>query len=96
MAEVAAAVRRYHGATEQQAEVARRRQQLSATRDLLADSSEAEHAKRLAAELDAEEVVLLQTRLTDPGGDVRRAECGDGVGRMLAVGEREIGDVAEG
>ena len=30
------------------------------------------------AELDGEEVVLLQTRLTDPGGDARRVECGDG------------------
>jgi methionyl-tRNA formyltransferase len=29
------------------------------------------------AELDGEEVVLLQTRLTDPGGDARRVECGD-------------------
>ena len=36
LAEVAAAVRRYHGATEQQADVARLRQQLSATRGLLA------------------------------------------------------------
>ena len=30
------------------------------------------------AELDGAEVVLLQTRLTDPGGDARRVECGDG------------------
>ncbi len=30
------------------------------------------------AELDGEEVVLLQTRLTDPGGDARRVECSDG------------------
>ena len=30
------------------------------------------------AELDGEEVVVLQTRLTDPGGDARRVECGDG------------------
>ena len=30
------------------------------------------------AELDGEQVVLLQTRLTDPGGNARRAECGDG------------------
>ena len=30
------------------------------------------------AELDGEEVVLLQTRLTDPGGEARRVECGDG------------------
>jgi methionyl-tRNA formyltransferase len=30
------------------------------------------------AELDGEEVVLLQTRLTDPGGGARRVECGDG------------------
>ncbi len=30
------------------------------------------------AELDGEQVVLLQTRLTDPGGDARRVECGDG------------------
>ena len=30
------------------------------------------------AELDGEEVVLLQTRLTDPGGDARRVDCGDG------------------
>ena len=30
------------------------------------------------AELDGEEVVLLQTRLTDPGGDARRVECADG------------------
>lgn len=30
------------------------------------------------AELGGEEVVLLQTRLTDPGGGARRVECGDG------------------
>jgi methionyl-tRNA formyltransferase len=30
------------------------------------------------AELDGEQVVLLQTRLTDPGRDVRRVDCGDG------------------
>ena len=30
------------------------------------------------ADLDGEHVVLLQTRLTDPGGDARRVECGDG------------------
>ncbi len=30
------------------------------------------------AELDGEQVVLLQTRLTDPGGDARRVDCGDG------------------
>jgi methionyl-tRNA formyltransferase len=30
------------------------------------------------AKLDGEEVVLLQTRLTDPGGGARRVECGDG------------------
>lgn len=30
------------------------------------------------AELDDGEVVVLQTRLTDPGGDARRVECGDG------------------
>ena len=30
------------------------------------------------AELDGEEVVVLQTRLTDPGGEARRVECGDG------------------
>jgi len=30
------------------------------------------------AELDGEEVVLLRTRLTDPGGGARRVECGDG------------------
>ena len=30
------------------------------------------------AELDGEQVVLLQTRLTDPGGSARRVECGDG------------------
>ena len=30
------------------------------------------------AELDGEQLVLLQTRLTDPGGDARRVECGDG------------------
>ena len=29
------------------------------------------------ADLDGEEVVLLQTRLTDPGGGARRVECGD-------------------
>ena len=29
------------------------------------------------AELDGEQVVVLQTRLTDPGGDARRVECGD-------------------
>ena len=30
------------------------------------------------AELDGEQVVVLQTRLTDPGGDASRVECGDG------------------
>jgi methionyl-tRNA formyltransferase len=30
------------------------------------------------AELEGEEIVLLQTRLTDPGGEARRVECGDG------------------
>jgi methionyl-tRNA formyltransferase len=30
------------------------------------------------AELDGKEVVLLQTRLTDPGGGARCVECGDG------------------
>jgi len=30
------------------------------------------------AELEGEQVVVLQTRLTDPGGDARRVECGDG------------------
>jgi hypothetical protein len=30
------------------------------------------------AELDGEKVVVLQTRLTDPGGGARRVECGDG------------------
>jgi methionyl-tRNA formyltransferase len=30
------------------------------------------------ATLDGEQVVLLQTRLTDPGGDALRVECGDG------------------
>jgi methionyl-tRNA formyltransferase len=30
------------------------------------------------AELDGERLVLRQTRLTDPGGDARRVECGDG------------------
>jgi methionyl-tRNA formyltransferase len=30
------------------------------------------------AELDGEQVVLLQTRLTDPGKDARRVEAGDG------------------
>ncbi len=30
------------------------------------------------AELDGEQVVLLETRLTDPGGGARRVECGDG------------------
>jgi methionyl-tRNA formyltransferase len=30
------------------------------------------------ATLDGEEIVLLQTRLTDPGGGARRVECGDG------------------
>ena len=30
------------------------------------------------ADLDGEQVVLLQTRLTDPGGAARRMECGDG------------------
>jgi methionyl-tRNA formyltransferase len=30
------------------------------------------------AELDGEQVVLLQTRLTDPGDGARRVECGDG------------------
>ena len=29
-------------------------------------------------ELDGEDVVVLQTRLTDPGGDARRVDCGDG------------------
>jgi methionyl-tRNA formyltransferase len=30
------------------------------------------------AELGGEQVVVLQTRLTDPGGGARRVECGDG------------------
>jgi methionyl-tRNA formyltransferase len=30
------------------------------------------------AELDGAEVVVLQTRLTDPGGGAKRVECGDG------------------
>ena len=30
------------------------------------------------AELDGEQVVLLQTRLTDPGDGARRVDCGDG------------------
>ena len=30
------------------------------------------------AEIDGNEVVVLQTRLADPGGDSRRVECGDG------------------
>ena len=30
------------------------------------------------ADLDGEQVVLLQTRLTDPGGDARCVDCGDG------------------
>ena len=30
------------------------------------------------AVLDGEEVVLLQTRLSDPGGGARRVVCGDG------------------
>jgi methionyl-tRNA formyltransferase len=30
------------------------------------------------AELDGKQVVLLQTRLTDPGDGARRVECGDG------------------
>jgi methionyl-tRNA formyltransferase len=30
------------------------------------------------ADLDGEQVVVLGTRLTDPGGDARRVECGDG------------------
>jgi methionyl-tRNA formyltransferase len=30
------------------------------------------------AELDGEQVVLLQTRLTDPGNEARRVEAGDG------------------
>jgi methionyl-tRNA formyltransferase len=31
-----------------------------------------------AADLDGEQVLLLETRLTDPGGGARRVECGDG------------------
>jgi methionyl-tRNA formyltransferase len=30
------------------------------------------------ADVDGAQVVLLQTRLSDPGGDARRVECGDG------------------
>jgi hypothetical protein len=30
------------------------------------------------ATLDGEQVVILQTRLTDPGGGACRVECGDG------------------
>lgn len=30
------------------------------------------------AELDGEQVILLQARLADPGGGARRVECGDG------------------
>ena len=30
------------------------------------------------AEIDGKQVVVLETRLTDPGGNARRVECGDG------------------
>jgi hypothetical protein len=36
------------------------------------------------AELDGGQVVVLQTRLTDPGGGARRVECGDGPIRVVA------------
>ena len=48
------------------------------------------------AELDGEEVVLLQTRLTDPGGDARRVDCGDGpiwVVKHEPVRQREAGEI---
>lgn len=31
------------------------------------------------AEIDGEEVVVIETQLSDPGGDARRVECGDGL-----------------
>jgi len=37
------------------------------------------------AELDGEQVVVLQTRLTDPGGGARRVECGDGPLWVVAI-----------
>ena len=30
------------------------------------------------AEIDGNEVVVLETRLTEPGGEATRVECGDG------------------
>lgn len=34
--------------------------------------------KAPVGEIGGEQVVVLQTRLTDPGGDARRVDCGDG------------------
>ncbi len=36
-------------------------------------------------ELDGEEVVVLETRLTDPGAGARRVECGDGAVWVVAT-----------
>lgn len=36
------------------------------------------------AEIGGEEVVVLQTRLVDPGGEARRVECGDGAIWVIA------------
>lgn len=37
------------------------------------------------AEIGGEEVVVLQTRLRDPGGDATRVECGDGAVWVVVV-----------
>ena len=36
------------------------------------------------ADVDGEQVVVLQTRLADPGGDARRVERGDGPIRVVS------------
>ncbi|MEO7746097.1 MAG: fused isobutyryl-CoA mutase/GTPase IcmF, partial [Actinomycetota bacterium] len=86
LAEVAAAVRRHHGATEQQAEVARRRQQLTATRDLLGpDQPDAVAAvDALADAADAELSPDVRRQLDE--WPARRASYTDDTGRTTLSG----------
>ncbi len=86
LAEVAAAVRRHHGATERQSEVARRRQQLSATRDLLGpDQPDAVAAvDALADAADAELSPDVRRQLEE--WPARRAEYAAAPGRSTLSG----------
>ncbi len=86
LAEVAATVRRYHGATQRQAEVARRRQQLTATRDLLGpDQPDAVAA--VDALVDAADAELSpDVREVLDGWPARRASYTDDTGRTTLSG----------